>query len=73
MDINTLLLTEVYSLLRGFPKGARGKEPACQVGDLRDPSSILGWKDTLEERIATPWTEEPGGPLFTGLQRVRHN
>ena len=39
----------------------------------------LGWEDPLEEGMATPssilawripWTEEPGGLQFTGLQRV---
>ena len=42
----------------------------------------LGWKDPLEEGMAThssifawriTWTEEPGGLLSKGLQRVRHN
>ena len=42
----------------------------------------LGWEDPLEEEMATqfsipawriPWAEEPGGPQFTGSQRVRHN
>ena len=42
----------------------------------------LGWKDSLEEEMAThssvvawriPWTEEPGGLQAMGLQRVRHN
>ena len=28
-------------------------------------SSILAWN--------IPWTEEPGGQQFTGLQRVTHN
>ena len=28
-------------------------------------SSILNWK--------IPWTEEPGGPQFMGLQRVGHD
>ena len=28
-------------------------------------SSILAWK--------IPWTEEPGGLQFMGLQRVRHD
>ena len=41
----------------------------------------LGWEDPLEEGMVThssilawriPWTEEPGGLQFTGLQRVRH-
>ena len=42
----------------------------------------LGWEDPLEEGMATPssvlawripWTEEPGGLQFVGLQRVIHN
>ena len=42
----------------------------------------LGQKDGLEEEVAThssipawktPWTGEPGGLRFLGLQRVRHN
>ena len=42
----------------------------------------LGWEDPLERGMATPsshlawgipWTEEPGGPQFMGLQRVGHN
>ena len=42
----------------------------------------LGWRDTLEKEMAThsgilaweiPWTGEPGGLQFMGLQRVGHN
>ena len=42
----------------------------------------LGWEDPLEEEIAThysipswrtPWTEEPGGLQFMGLQRIGHD
>ena len=42
----------------------------------------LGWKDSLEEGMAThssilawriPWTEEPGGLQSMALQRVRHH
>ena len=42
----------------------------------------LGWEDPLEKGMATqfsmlalrtPWTEEPGGLQFTGLQRVRQD
>ena len=44
----------------------------------------LGWEDALEKETAThsnilayilkiPWTEEPGGLLSMGSQRVRHN
>ena len=42
----------------------------------------LDWEDPLEKKMAThssillwriPWTEEPGGLLFMGSQRVGHN
>ena len=42
----------------------------------------LGWHDALEEDMGThssllaweiPWTEEPGGLLSMGLQRVGHD
>ena len=42
----------------------------------------LGQKDPLDEGMAThsnnlvwkiPWTEQPGGLLSTGLQRVKHD
>jgi len=42
----------------------------------------LGWEDPLEEGMAThssilawriPWTEEPGGLLSMGSQRVGHD
>ena len=42
----------------------------------------LSWEDPLEQEMAThssslawriPWTEEPGGLLSTGPQRVRHD
>ena len=42
----------------------------------------LGQNDTLEDRMEThtsilawkiPWTKEPGGLQFMGLQRVRHD
>ena len=42
----------------------------------------LGWEDALEKEMATnssilaweiPWTEEPGGLQFMGLQRVGHD
>ena len=43
---------------------------------------FLGWEDALEKEMAThssilawdiPWTEEPDGLQFMGLQRVRYN
>ena len=60
-----------------FPGGSDSKESACNVGDL---ASIPGlgrfpWRRTwhltpvfLTE--VSPWTEEPGGPQFMGLQRI---
>ena len=55
-----------------------GKECACSEGDIGD----LGWEDPLEEGMAThssiftwriPWTEEPGGLQYIGLQKVGHD
>ena len=43
---------------------------------------FLGWEDPLEKEMATyssihawriPWTEEPAGLQFMGLQRVGHD
>ena len=53
----------------GFPGGSEGKEFTCS-GDL---SSIPGLGRSPEEGMATnfleiPWTEEPGGLQFIGLQ-----
>ena len=50
--------------------------------NIKDSVQPLGQEDPLEEEIAThssilawriPWTEEPCGIKFIGLQRVRHN
>ena len=67
----------------GFLGGTSGKEPACQSRKHKEMWVwSLGREDTLEEGVATyysillwriPWTEEPGGLRFMGLQRVRHN
>ena len=65
-----MIIYLVASVLRGFPSGASGKEPACQRRrqEMRVPS--LSREDPLEEGMAThssipawsiPWTEEPGG------------
>ena len=52
--------------------------PALQVIQVQSP----GWEDPLEKGRAThssilawkiPWTEEPGGLQFMGLQRVGHD
>ena len=50
---------------------AQSKEFTCNAGNLGDAGLIPGWKDPLEEEIAThssilagnvPWTVERGGP-----------
>ena len=63
----------------GFPGGSAGEGSACSSGDQ---VQSLDWEDPLEKGMTNhssilvwriPWTEEPGGPQFTGLQRVGHN
>ena len=44
--------------------GPLGQEDPLQKGAATH-SSILAWR--------TPWTEEPGGLQFMGLQRVGHD
>ena len=55
--------------------------PAMQETQETEVGS-LGWEEPLEKDMAThsstlswevPWTEEPDGLQFMGLQRIRHN
>ena len=55
--------------------------PAMQETQETEVGS-LGWDEPLEKDMAThsstlswevPWTEEPDGLQFMGLQRIRHN
>ena len=65
----------------GFPSDSAVKNP-LEVQELQETQvQSLGWKDPLEEGIATHssilawrmlWTEEPGGQQSVGSQRVRH-
>ena len=67
------------ALEKGLPGGSVVKNPsAMQATQVR----FLGRKDPLEEEMVThscilareiPWTEEPGGLQFMGLQRVGHD
>ena len=70
-----MFITEL-SIAIGFPDGSDGKESACSAGDpgliqvgkipwkgMSTHFSILAWR--------IPWTERPGRPQSTGLQRVR--
>ena len=54
------------------------KNPAA-MKEMQTSVRSLGWEDPLEEGMAThssilgweiPWTEEPGGSLFMGLQEL---
>ena len=66
----------------GFPGSSVVKNlPAVQETE-ETWVQTLGWKDPLEEEMAThcsvlaweiPWTEEPRRLRFIGLQRVGHN
>ena len=68
--------------MKGFPGGARGKEP-CQCRKLKERQApTLGQEDPLEEGMAThssilawriPWREEPGGLQSMKSQRAGHD
>ena len=62
-----------------FPGVNNGKESPKETQETQ--VSLLGREDPLEKKMAThsnslareiPWTAEPGGLQYTGLQRVRH-
>ena len=76
-----LLIIYLLSLSLHFSSGASGKEPACQCKRYETQVPALSQKDPLEKVMAThssivawriPWTEEPGGLLSIGSQRVGH-
>ena len=58
------------------------KNPPASAGDVRDMGSTLGWKDPLEEGMAThsnilawriPQTDKPGRLQSMESQRVIYN
>ena len=58
------------------------KNPPASAGDVRDMGSTLGWKDPLEEGMAThsnilawriPQTDKPGRLQSMESQRVGHD
>jgi len=58
------------------------KNPPAMQETWETQVQSLGWKDSLENKMAThfiilawkiPWTEEPGGLKFMGSQRIGHN
>ena len=84
MSLVASILRLLALLIRdlGLPGGANGKEPTCQCRRHEMWVLSLGREDPLEEGLVThssilawiiPWTEEPCGLQFMGLQRVGHN
>ena len=64
-------------VLRCYPGGPSGKEPACQCRKRETRVLSLSREDPLEEGMATcsstlawriPWTEEPGRLQTMGSQ-----
>ena len=58
------------------------KNLSAKAEDTETWVQSLGWGDPLEEGMAThssilawriPWTEDPGGLQFIGLQRIEHD
>ena len=58
------------------------RNPPSNAGDIETLVQSLGQEDPLEEGMAIhssflawriPWTQEPCGQHFIGLQRVEHN
>ena len=67
--------------MMGFPSGSVVKNPPITQEPQEAQVQPLGGEDPLEAGMAThssilswriPWTEEPGGLQFIGLQRVRY-
>ena len=69
----------------GFPDGSEIKNPPASAGDKQETQvQSLGWRDHLEEEMAThtsilaweiPWTDEPlfARLLSMGSQIVGHD
>ena len=58
------------------------KNPPANAGDVRDTDSVHGLGRSLGgghgnllqySCLRIPWTQEPGRPQSTGLQRVGHD
>ena len=76
-------LTSVYFTIKwDFSSGSMVKNPPAMQKTQETQVQSLALENPLEEGIAnhtsilawkTPWTEELGGLLFTGSQRVRQD
>jgi len=71
--LSPFLAYQVALVVKNLPAKSRDVRDAGLIpGSGRSPevemathSSILAWR--------IPWTEDPGGPQFIGLQRVGHD
>ena len=77
--VMTLLFNMLSWFVMAFPGGSDGKGPACNAGDGFDPwVGNIPWRRAWQPTPVflpgkSPWTEEPGGLLFTGSQRTGHD
>ena len=56
--------------MKGFPGGSRVKNPPGNAGDIRDESSIPGWRRSLGEGNGNPLQySRLWNPLDTGAWR----
>ena len=55
---------KVHLLMQETRGGSRGREDSLEK-EKATHSRILAWR--------IPWTQQPGGQQFTGLQRVGHS
>ena len=67
----------LISKIKGLPTWLRGKESACQKGDLglipRVEKREVNGNPLQYSCLGNPsWTEEPGWLQFIGSQRVGH-
>ena len=81
IHIYIYVYTHTHTYIRGFPCGAKGKEPACQFRTLKR-CGMNPWVQKIPWRRAwqpapvfwrIPWTEETGRLQSMWLQRVGHN
>ena len=72
--VEVVLIVRTYGCYLGLPRCCYCKESSCNAGDT---GLIQGQEFPLEEGTAShssilawriPWTEEPGGLQYTGLQ-----
>ena len=73
---------ELLQIKRACPVVPWVKNPPAVQETQEMPVPSLGWEDPLEKGMATqssplawknPWTEEPGGIQFMGLQGFEHD